>query len=87
MEHTFDPNFENYRGKLPPDVRRRVPRKFELLQQNPTHRSLRFKKVRSLWSVRISKGYRALAREEADAYVWYWIGTHDEYEKRIRTDG
>ncbi len=87
MEHTFDPDFEEYRAELPQDIRKRVPEKFELLRQNPTHRSLRFKKVRSLWSVRISRGYRALAREEAGAYVWYWIGTHGEYEKRIKRDG
>ena len=35
------------------------------------------------WSARISQQYRALAREEGRAFVWFWIGKHDEYMRRI----
>lgn len=83
MEHIFDEDFLEACAKLPPNVRRRVPQKFQLLQQNPRHPSLRFKRVRDLWAIRISKGYRALAREEDGNFIWFWIGRHDEYERRI----
>lgn len=64
MEHILDEDFWKSCAKLPPNIQRRVPQKFQLLQQNPRHPSLRFKKVRTLWSIRISKGDRALAREK-----------------------
>ncbi len=83
MEHILDDDFWEFRAKLPPNVQRRVPQKFRLLRQNPRHPSLRFKKVGDLWAIRVSRGYRALAREEDGNFVWFWIGTHDEYERRI----
>jgi hypothetical protein len=33
--------------------------------------------------VRIGIHYRALGTREGDDLVWYWIGTHDEYERLI----
>ena len=84
MEHILDDDFWESCVKLPPDVQRRVPQKFQILRQNPRHPSVRLKKVRDLWAIRISKGYRALAREQEGNFVWFWIGPHDEYERRIR---
>ena len=84
MEHTLDENFWRYCAKLPHSVQERVPQKFELLRQNSRHPSLHFKKVGAHWAVRISKGYRAIARKEENTFVWYWIGKHDEYMRRIR---
>ena len=43
-----------------------------------------FKKVGNLWAIRICKGYRALAHREEGNFIWRWIGTHDEYMRRIR---
>ena len=83
MAHIFDDDFWESCVELPSNIQRRVPQKFQLLRQNPRHPSLRFKKVGALWSIRISKGYRALAREEEGNFIWFWIGTHGEYERRI----
>ncbi|MDE0636886.1 MAG: hypothetical protein OXI43_13695 [Candidatus Poribacteria bacterium] len=84
MEHILDDDFWDAYAELPLNVQRRVPQKFQLLRQNPKHPSLRFKKVRDLWAIRVSRGYRALAREEEGAFIWFWVGTHGEYERRIR---
>ena len=83
MEHILDEDFWESCTELPRTIQRRVPQKFQLLQQNPRHPSLRFKKVGDLWAIRVSRGYRALAREEDGNFIWFWIGTHDEYERRI----
>ena len=83
VEHILDDDFWESCAQLPPDVRRRVPQKFQCLQQNLRHPSLRFKKVGALWSIRISRGYRAFSREEDGNFIWFWIGTHAEYERRI----
>ena len=82
MEHILDEGFWESCTELPPTIQRRVPQKFQLLQQNPRHPSLRFKKVGDLWAIRVSRGYRALAREEDGNFIWF-CGTHDEYERRI----
>ena len=70
---------------LPQKIQQRADKSFDLLNQNPKHPSLNFKKVgKKVWSVRISRDYRALAREDDRIFVWYWIGKHDEYMRRIR---
>ena len=81
MKHTLDEDFWESCAKLPRNVQRRVPQKFRLLQQNPRHLSLRLKRVGELWAIRISKGYKALAPEEDENFIWFWIGTHEEYDR------
>ena len=83
MEHILDDDFWDAYAELPPNVQRRVPQKFQLLRQNARHPSLRFKKVGDLWAIRVSRGYRALARQEERDFIWFWVGTHSEYERRI----
>ena len=70
---------------LPREIQRRADKNFDLLKRDPEHPSLNLKKVgRTRWSVRISRNYRALAREEDGILVWFWIGKHDEYIRRIQ---
>ena len=72
---------------MPPAVQSVAKKNFELLKQNPSHPSLRLKKIGNLWSARAGLGYRALALQEADDFVWFWIGIHDEYERLIKREG
>jgi hypothetical protein len=37
--------------------------------------------------VRVGVHYRALAVEIPDGLVWFWIGTHDEYQRMIKGQG
>lgn len=34
-----------------------------------------------LWSVRVGAHYRALGYEDPDGIVWFWIGTHADYDR------
>lgn len=58
-----------------------------LLESDPRHPSLRFKKLSgtspSLWSVRVGRDHRALAVEQEGDVFWFWIGPHDEYDRMI----
>ena len=38
----------------------------------------------NVWSVRIGNSYRAVARCDGDLAVWFWIGTHEEYNNFVR---
>jgi hypothetical protein len=45
---------------------------------------LQFKKVGRYWSVRVGLRHRALAVEVYEGYLWFWIGSHAEYDRLIR---
>jgi hypothetical protein len=68
---------------LPPDVRRLADAGYQLLKSDARHPSLQLKKVGRFWSVRVGLHYRALAVEEDDELVWFWIGHHAEYDRLI----
>jgi hypothetical protein len=79
------PEFWDCLASLPPQVQKIARKNFKLWQKNPSLKSLAFKKIKNdLWSVRAGSGFRALATFESDGYAWFWIGTHDEYERIIR---
>lgn len=83
MTHHATPRFWRcYRG-LPEQARQLADRNYALLKTDPTHRSLHFKKIASLWSVRVGLHYRALATEVDGNLVWFWLGSHAEYDTLI----
>ncbi len=84
MRHRAAPRFWECYRNLPEEVRDLADRSFRLLQTDPKHPSLHFKKVGKLWSVRIGLAYRALAVQDGEDFVWIWIGNHDDYDKLIR---
>jgi hypothetical protein len=83
MRHFAGPTFWTCYEKLPKQIRQLADKSFELLKTDPTHPSLHFKKVGKFWSVRVSIRYRALCVEVKDGLIWFWIGSHSDYEKLI----
>jgi hypothetical protein len=65
------------------DIRNLADKNFQLLKADPSHPSLRFKKVGKVWSVRVGTHYRAVATPIQGGYLWVWIGTHTEYDKLL----
>jgi hypothetical protein len=57
---------------------------FALLKSNPHHPSLQLKQIGRYWSVRVSLRYRALAVEVEEGLLWFWIGSHADYDALIR---
>ena len=59
---------------------------YRLWARNPSHPSLRFKKVHTalpIYAVRIDRDWRALGVLKDATMVWFWIGTHAEYDKLL----
>jgi hypothetical protein len=83
VSHHTNPDFWNYYHRLPPKVQVLADKNFQLLKKNPRHPSLHLKKVGRFWSVRVGNKHRALGVESADGIIWFWIGTHQEYNKLI----
>ena len=71
---------------LPKSVQRQAKDAYKLFKQNPSHPSLRFKQVhpaKPIYSVRISLDYRALATRDGEEIIWFWIGSHADYDRLI----
>ena len=83
MKSSTTPDFWTTYGALLPEIKARAKVAYRSWQQNARHPLFQFKKTGNVWSVRIGGGYRALALLEEDVFYWFWIGTHDEYERLI----
>ncbi|MBM4037532.1 MAG: hypothetical protein FJ290_03375 [Planctomycetes bacterium] len=83
MKSSTTPDFWASYARLPPEAKRQACAAFRLWRANHRHPSLRFKKVGVAWSVRIGRGYRAMAMLQSGVAYWFWIGTHDEYERLL----
>jgi hypothetical protein len=80
VKHHASPAFWKAYAALPAGVRSSADKSFALLKRSPNHPSLHLKKVGDYWSVRATRRHRALAIEAGDGLLWFWIGTHDDYE-------
>jgi hypothetical protein len=84
MIHFASPSFWSAYEKLPVEIKKVADKNFDLLKLNPKHPSLHFKKIKSYWAVRVGIHYRALAVEVGNDILWFWIGSHTEYDALIK---
>jgi hypothetical protein len=71
---------------LPKQIREATRRAYRIWSANPRAAGLRFKKVRDVYAIRIGHtGYRAIAVDVPDGFLWIWIGPHDEYERFLNS--
>ncbi len=84
LKHFTNPSFWECYYKLPLSIRELADKNFEILKLDSQHPSLHLKKVRRYWSVRVGRSYRSLAVETAKGLIWFWIGTHSEYNNLVR---
>jgi hypothetical protein len=83
LNHCASPDFWSCYQALPADVQKLADKAFSFLKENPQHPSLHLKKVDRFWSARVGLHYRALAVEASDGLLWFWIGTHADYDKLV----
>jgi hypothetical protein len=83
VNHRASPRFWRCYESLPEDVRKLADKSFELLKENSRHPSLRFKRVGRFRSVRVGLYYRALGVDVDDGILWFWIGTHADYDELV----
>lgn len=83
MRHLASRRFWEAYDALPAPTREQADRAFQQLKTDPGHPALRFKKVGRFWSARVGLRYRALAVERDGDLVWFWIGSHADYDRLI----
>jgi hypothetical protein len=72
---------------LPPEIQKSARDKYRLFRSDPRHGSLQFKQVhasRQIYSVRFSLDYSAVGVMSDDGIIWFWTGSHRDYERLIR---
>lgn len=78
--------FRELLAALPAHVRQQARDAYRHFRQNPSHPGLRFKQIYgspSIYSARVGIGYRAVGVVDADTVIWYWIGSHADYDKLL----
>ena len=85
MRHFASSAFWQSYARLPEQVRTLADKNFAILKENPQRPSLQLKRIGRYRSVRVGLRYRALAVEVDDGLLWFWIGTHADYDAMIRT--
>jgi hypothetical protein len=83
VKHFASAKFWAAYAALPEATQKLADQNFQLLKRDPRHPSLQFKKVGRYWSVRVGLRFRALATEIDDGYLWFWIGSHADYDRLI----
>ncbi len=71
---------------LPAHVQRQAREAYRLFQRDPAHPGLHFKPVNAdppTYSARVGISYRALGVLERDTVIWFWIGSHAEYDRLV----
>jgi hypothetical protein len=79
-------DFRRRLGLLPAAVQVQAKQSYRLWLSDPWHNSLRFKKVSQTgpaYSARVGSGHRAVGVRRGDLVVWFWIGTHAEYDNLL----
>jgi hypothetical protein len=70
--------------QLPQEVQQQARAAYRRFQQDLHHPGLRFRQIHPtlpIHSARIGLHYRALGTREDDTIIWFWIGSHAEYER------
>jgi len=83
VKHRAHARFWRCYRELPSEIQALADRSYALLRSNPSHPSLHFKKVGRFWSSRAGLHYRAVALEAEQDLVWFWIGSHADYDKLL----
>lgn len=70
---------------LPKSIQDAAKKQYKLWKKDTYHPSLEFKKPKgyrktNVRSARVTDNYRALCILENDTAIWFWIGSHAEYD-------
>jgi mRNA-degrading endonuclease RelE of RelBE toxin-antitoxin system len=83
MRHFASPSFWEKYEELPDSIQELADKNYGILKEDPKHPSLHLKKAGKYWSVRVGRKYRALGIDMEEGILWFWIGTHAEYDKLL----
>ena len=78
--------FRELLAAQPRHVRQQAREAYRLFRDNPRHPGLHFKRVHQeppIFSARVGIGFRAVGVRDGNTIVWFWIGSHAEYDQLL----
>jgi len=82
---TLSPKFFDTYRHLPPGIRAKaIDYSLPTRQASNSRRSNGLPTGNQLCSARVTRDYRVLGVLANDIVIWFWIGSHDNYERLIR---
>jgi hypothetical protein len=73
-------------ARLPKHIQTKAREAYRHFLRDPSHPSLEFKRLNvnlPLWSVRITASYRAVGVRDRETIIWFFIGTHADYDRLL----
>ena len=73
--------------RLPKYIQELARKNYYLWLEDNSHASIQFKKVHNsepIFSARVGLQYRVLGIMDDDTIVWFWIGSHNDYDKLLQ---
>jgi len=83
ISHTTE-RFRKLYESLPEKIRNQARQAYSQFKSDPYHPGLHFNRIHSsrpIYSVRITKDYRAVGVQQNNKIIWFWIGSHSDYDK------
>ena len=80
--------FQKLLAELPPHVQKLARKTFATWMRDPWHASLQFKQIhttRPIFSARVGLEWRAVCVRADDTALWFFIGSHADYDKLIKS--
>lgn len=89
MRSRATPEFWKHFARLPQHIQRQARDAFELFKRNPHDPQLHLQRLvstgqRNLYSVAVGPYYRAIGLRYDDHWLWTWIGSHEDYNRRTK---
>ncbi len=87
MKSRINEDFRQAYRQLPKEIRQQARKAYQLFHDNPQHPSLNFKRVHpneAIYSARITRDYRTIGIITDDLIIWFWIGSHADYDKLLK---
>jgi len=86
ISHTTE-RFRKLLAQLPKEIQKQAKEAYLHFEKDPYYPGLRFKRVHSkrpIYAVRISRDYRAVGVQQKNEIIWFWIGSHSDYDKLLK---
>lgn len=74
-------------NQLPSHIRKQAKEAYSIFKNDLYYPSLQFKRIHSsqpIYSVRIMIDYRSVGVLKDNSIIWFWIGTHSDYDTLVK---
>jgi len=87
MNSHMTSQFRELLANLPKEIQQQSKEAYRRFRDNPYCPSLYFKRIhstQSIYSARISRNYWAVGVQYSNEIIWFWIGSHSDYDKILK---